>query len=69
MRLLLIFFSFFILPFVFSQVIMEKDSIAHTYKKAMLYSAIIPGGGQIYTSFKSEKKFKNAFWKVPIIYA
>jgi len=68
MRLQLVFFSFFILPFAFSQTIKEKDSIAHPYKKAMLYSAIIPGGGQIYTSFKSEKKFKNAFWKVPLIY-
>ena len=68
MRLLLVFFSFFLLPFVFSQAIKEKDSIVHPYKKAMLYSAIVPGGGQIYTSFKSEKKFKNAFWKVPLIY-
>ena len=68
MRLLLVFFSFFLLPFVFSQAIKEKDSIVHPYKKAMLYSAIVPGGGQIYTSLKSEKKFKNAFWKVPLIY-
>jgi len=68
MRLLVVFFSFFSLPFFYSQKIKENDSIVHPYKKAMLYSAIIPGGGQIYTSFKSEKKFKNAFWKVPLIY-
>jgi hypothetical protein len=68
MRLLLVFLIFFSLPFVFSQTIKEKDSIVQPYKKAMLYSAIIPGGGQIFTSFKSEKKFKNAFWKVPLIY-
>ncbi len=68
MRLLLVFLMFFSLPFVFSQTIKEKDSIVHPYKKAMLYSAIVPGGGQIYTSFKSQKKFKNAFWKVPLIY-
>lgn len=68
MRLLFVFLMFLSLPFVFSQTIKEKDSIVHPYKKAMLYSAIIPGGGQIYTSFKSEKKFKNAFWKVPLIY-
>ena len=68
MRLLFVFLMFFSLPFVFSQMIKEKDSIVHPYKKAILYSAIIPGGGQIYTSFKSEKKFKNAFWKVPLIY-
>ena len=68
MRLLVVFFSFFSLPFFYSQKIKENDSIVHPYKKSMLYSAIIPGGGQIYTSFKSEKKFKNAFWKVPLIY-
>ena len=68
MRLLLVLLTFSCLPFVFSQAIKEKDSIDHPYKKAMLHSAIIPGGGQIYTSFKSEKKFKNAFWKVPLIY-
>ena len=68
MRLLVVFFSFFSLPFFYSQKIKENDSIVHPYKKAMLYSAIVPGGGQIYTSFKSEKKFKNAFWKVPLIY-
>lgn len=68
MRLLVVFFSFLSLPFFYSQKIKENDSIVHPYKKAILYSAIIPGGGQIYTSFKSEKKFKNAFWKVPLIY-
>jgi len=68
MRLTLVFFSFFAFPFLFSQKIKEKDSIVHPYKKTMLYSVIVPGGGQIYTSFKSQKKFKNAFWKVPLIY-
>jgi hypothetical protein len=68
MKFQLVFFSFFTLPLLFSQKIKEKDSIVHPYKKALLYSAIIPGGGQIYTSFKSQKKFKNAFWKIPLIY-
>lgn len=68
MKLALVFFSFFFIPFLFSQTIKEKDTIVHPYKKAMLYSAIVPGGGQIYTSFKSEKKFKHAYWKVPLIY-
>jgi hypothetical protein len=53
----------------YSQTDKEKDTIFHAYKKAVLYSSIIPGGGQIYNAFKSDKKFKNAYWKVPLIYA
>ncbi len=52
-----------------AQINKEKDTIFHPYKKALLYSAILPGGGQIYNSIKSDKKFKNAYWKVPLIYA
>jgi len=43
------------------------DSL-YPYKKAALCSAILPGGGQIYNSIHSSKR-KNAFWKVPLIYA
>ncbi len=44
-----------------------KDTV-HSPKKAALYS-LFPGGGQIYNHFAMPKGKKNAFWKVPIIYA
>jgi len=43
------------------------DSL-YPYKKAALFSAILPGGGQIYNSVNA-LKHKNAYWKVPLIYA
>ena len=43
----------------------------HPSKKAMLYSAIVPGGGQIYNHIQlpttSRRKW-NVYWKVPMIY-
>ena len=47
---------------------LQKDSIPHPYKKAMLFSAIIPGAGQIYNSINTKTGYKKAFWKVPLIY-
>lgn len=44
------------------------DTLKHPYKKAMLYSAIIPGAGQIYNSINSDLRPKKAYWKVPLIY-
>lgn len=40
----------------------------HPYKKSMLYSALIPGAGQIRNASLSQKKIKPAYWKVPLIY-
>ncbi|MEN9302636.1 MAG: hypothetical protein RL264_1065 [Bacteroidota bacterium] len=45
----------------------KEDTLKHPYKKAMLYSACIPGGGQIYNSLNTSGR-KNAYWKVPLIY-
>lgn len=42
---------------------------AHSFKKAMIYSAILPGAGQIYNHIAMPKGQKKAYWKVPIIYA
>lgn len=47
---------------------LKKDSIPHPYKKAMLYSACIPGAGQIYNSINTKVGRKKAYWKVPLIY-
>ena len=38
------------------------------HQKSMLYSAIIPGAGQIRNSYISPLH-NNAYWKVPLIYA
>lgn len=40
----------------------------HPFKKAMLYSAIVPGGGQIFNARHADYGFKKAAWKVPMIY-
>lgn len=48
---------------------LKKDSIPHPYKKAMLYSACLPGAGQIYNSIHTKTGHKKAFWKVPLIYS
>lgn len=44
----------------FSVSITAQESIVKIPKKAALYSAIIPGAGQVYT---------KKYWKVPLIYA
>ncbi len=41
---------------------------AHSPRKAALYSAILPGAGQVYNHLAKPKGKRNAFWKVPIIY-
>lgn len=47
---------------------LKKDSIPHPFKKAMLYSACLPGAGQIYNSINTKVGAKKAYWKVPLIY-
>jgi hypothetical protein len=46
-----------------------KDSLFPEHKKVMIYSALLPGAGQIYNSLHRENGPKHAFWKVPLIYA
>jgi len=41
----------------------------HSIKKATIFSAIMPGAGQVYNHFAMPKKQKKAHWKVPLIYA
>ena len=48
----------------------STDSLnKHSVKKATIYSAVIPGAGQIYNHIAMPKGKKKAFWKVPLIYA
>jgi len=45
-----------------------KDTV-HSVKKALIFSAIVPGAGQVYNHIAMPKGKKKAFWKVPLIYA
>ncbi len=45
-----------------------KDT-AHSVKKAVIFSAVLPGAGQIYNHLAKDQKPRNAYWKVPLIYA
>ncbi len=60
--------------FLFSQSDTTKhDSIPqHSVKKAVIFSAVLPGAGQFYNYANTAKGVKgrnNVFWKVPIFYA
>ena len=47
-----------------------KDSVkTHSWKRACLFSAVVPGSGQIYNHIAMPKGKKKAYWKVPLIYA
>ena len=50
----------FVYLFLGSSTILAQESKRKIPKKAGIYSAIIPGAGQVYT---------KKYWKVPIIYA
>jgi hypothetical protein len=48
----------------------DDDTIqVHSVRKAIIYSAVLPGSGQIYNHLAMPKGQKKAFWKVPLIYA
>lgn len=52
----------------------EADSTAvqpdtlHSPKKAVIFSAVLPGAGQVYNHMAMPKGQKKAYWKVPLIY-
>jgi hypothetical protein len=55
-----------------SSVIEDTTSLSdtiHSPKKATIYSAILPGLGQIYNHNNMPKGSRKAYWKVPIIYS
>lgn len=41
----------------------------HSVKKAVIFSAVLPGAGQVYNHIAMPKGKKKAYWKVPLIYA
>ncbi len=55
-----------------STIIEDSTSLTdtiHSPKKATIYSAILPGLGQIYNHVNMPKGSKKAYWKVPLIYS
>lgn len=73
MRYLLIFgiLSFWMLNIdVFAQEEVIEDTLkGHSPSRAAKLSLMLPGAGQIYNHNAMPKGKKNAWWKVPIIYA
>ena len=73
LRLIIAFLCFSSLLFSQEKDTLIVDSIPqHSPKKAVIFSAIIPGTGQIYNSINMEKRVKGknkVYWKVPLIYA
>jgi len=74
------FFVICCLPFaVHAQKDLSKDSsniandttkgYVHSVRDALIFSAIIPGAGQVYNHIYMPKGKKKAIWKVPLIYA
>lgn len=69
-------FCVFVLSF-FSCAFSQVDSLnnqldtlkIHSPRKALIYSAILPGAGQVYNHMAMPKGKKKAYWKVPLIYA
>ncbi|PIE86642.1 MAG: hypothetical protein CSA03_04265 [Bacteroidetes bacterium] len=70
MKRLLFFFLLISSP-VFSQDSLSVgDTVRpHSIRRAILYSAVVPGAGQVYNHLAMPKGKKKAFWKVPLIYA
>ncbi|MDH4474285.1 MAG: DUF5683 domain-containing protein [Fluviicola sp.] len=50
-------------------VVPQAKDTTHSIKKAILFSAVLPGSGQIYNHLAMPKGKKKAYWKVPLIYA
>lgn len=45
-----------------------QDTTTHSVKKAVIFSAVVPGAGQVYNHMAMPKGQKRAYWKVPLIY-
>lgn len=75
MKLVFGLFLVFFASTLFAQV--EADTIDshsdtsyhHSVRKAVIFSAVIPGAGQIYNHIHMPVGKKKAYWKVPLIYA
>jgi hypothetical protein len=67
---LALFFLCFLAHSLHAQEEVQADSSKiHSVKKATVFSAVLPGAGQVYNHLAMPKGKKKAFWKVPLIYA
>lgn len=48
---------------------LDTDTTKHSVRKAVVFSACLPGAGQVYNHIAMPKGKKKAYWKVPLIYA
>lgn len=71
MKLLLTGIVYCFVQLSFAQAQQETTDTArvHSVRKAIILSATLPGSGQVYNHMAMPKGKKNAFWKVPLIYA
>lgn len=47
----------------------DEDTVkVHSIKKAAIFSAVLPGAGQVYNHIAMPKGKKKAYWKVPLVY-
>lgn len=72
MRWLLLYSFLFAWTFTFAQdstAVVQDTNKRHSVKKAVIFSAVLPGSGQIYNHLAMPKGQKKAYWKVPLIYA
>ena len=69
MKPTLLFFSLFFFGSIALTQHEKSDTLPeHPYRKSIMFSSIIPGGGQVHNSIMKKKGFKHAIWKVPLIY-
>lgn len=67
--LILLFFSLNINAQTIDSLNNQDTLKVHSVKKAIIFSAVVPGSGQIYNHLAMPKGKKKAYWKVPLIYA
>lgn len=69
-QLILTLFIFLVTPFFWCQKELNgADTInKHSPKKAVIFSSILPGSGQVYNHLAMVKGKRKVFWKVPLIY-
>lgn len=68
-RLVVFFLLFSSSAFAGDTLTVGDTTVHHSIRKAILFSAVVPGAGQIYNHRAMPKGQKKAFWKVPLIYA
>lgn len=69
MRLVFLLLLVFVTRTGFGQDTLADSTPQHSVKKAVLFSAVLPGAGQVYNHLAMPKGKKKAYWKVPLIYA